>query len=198
MSRIGKRPIPVPKGVEAKLEGESLLVRGPLGELRVALNREVEVHLEKAGGNAEEGIIRVELKGQGKFARSIHGTLRQLISNAVEGVTKGFRRELLVVGMGYRAKMEGKNLVLTVGYSHPVVFEPPEGIKLEVSGEKVSIGGADAIKIIVSGTDKQKVGQVAANIRAIKPPDVYKGKGIRYADEVIHLKPGKSATTGGR
>lgn len=192
MSRIGNKPIQLPKGTEAKLEGGSLLVKGPLGELRVALNREVEVHLEK------EGAIVVERKGQGKFAHAIQGTIRQLIANAVEGVTKGFKRELLVVGMGYRARMEGKNLVLTVGYSHPVVFEPPEGIKLEVSGEKVSVGGTDAVRVIVSGIDKQKVGQVAANIRAIKPPDVYKGKGIRYADEVIHLKPGKSATTGGR
>ncbi len=190
MSRIGKKPIPVPKGVEIKMENASCLVKGPLGEIRVPLGPDVEVRVE-------EGALIVEQKGHGKFADSIRGTLRQIIANAVEGVSKGFKRELLVVGSGYRAKMEGKNLVLTVGYSHPVVFEPPEGIKVEVSGDKVSVGGTDAVRVIVSGPDRQKVGQAAAHIRDIKPPDVYKGKGIRYADEVIHLKPGKSATTGG-
>jgi len=190
MSRIGKNPIPLPKGVQARLEGSSFLVKGPLGELRVSVSPEVEVRLE-------EGTIVVDKKGQDKFSHSIQGTMRQLIANAVEGVSKGFRRELLVVGSGYRAKVEGKKLVLTVGYSHPAVFEPPEGIKVEVSGDKVSVGGVDAVKVTVSGPDRQKVGQAAAHIRDIKPPDVYKGKGIRYADEIIHLKPGKSATTGG-
>ncbi|MEO0192566.1 MAG: 50S ribosomal protein L6 [candidate division WOR-3 bacterium] len=191
MSKIGKKPISLPKGTEAKLDDGSCTIKGPLGEITVPLRSEVEVRLE-------EGMIFVEQKGQGKFAHSLQGTIRQLIANAVEGVTKGFRRELLVVGSGYRAKMEGKKLVLTVGYSHPVVYEPPEGIKIEVSPEKVSVGGTDAVKVMVSGTDKQKVGQVAAHIRGIKPPDVYKGKGVRYADEIIHLKPGKSATTGGK
>jgi len=190
MSRIGKNPIPLPKGVQARLEGSSFLVKGPLGELRVSVSPEVEVRLE-------EGAVVVDQKGQDKFSHSIQGTMRQLIANAVEGVSKGFRRELLVVGSGYRAKVEGKKLVLTVGYSHPAVFEPPEGIKVEVSGDKVSVGGVDAVKVTVSGPDRQKVGQAAAHIRDIKPPDVYKGKGIRYADEIIHLKPGKSATTGG-
>ncbi|MGC8894293.1 MAG: 50S ribosomal protein L6 [candidate division WOR-3 bacterium] len=191
MSRIGKKPIPVPKGVEVKIEEESCLIKGPLGELMVPLRPEVDVRFE-------EGAILVEQKGNSKFAHSIRGTLRQIIANAVEGVSKGFKRELLVVGSGYRAKVEEGKLILTVGYSHPAVFEPPEGIKVEVSGEKVSVGGTDAIRVTVSGPDKHKVGQAAAHIRDIKPPNIYKGKGIRYADEVIHLKPGKSATTGGK
>ncbi|MEO0249582.1 MAG: 50S ribosomal protein L6 [candidate division WOR-3 bacterium] len=191
MSRIGKKPIPLPKGVEIKMESSSCLVKGPLGEIRIPLNPDVEVLIE-------EGAVIVNQKSEGKFAESIRGTIRQLVANSIEGVSKGFRRELLIVGSGYRAKIEGKKLVLTVGYSHPAVFEPPEGIKVEVSGEKVSVGGTDAIRIIVSGPDRQKVGQAAAHIRDIKPPDIYKGKGIRYADEIIHLKPGKSATTGGK
>lgn len=191
MSRIGNKPIPLPKGVDARMEGGSFLVKGPLGELRVDVSQEVEVRIE-------DGAVIVKQKGRNKFAHSIQGTLRQLIANAVEGVSKGFKRELLVVGSGYRAKVEGEKLVLTVGYSHPAVFEPPEGIKVEVSGDKVSVGGTDAVRVIVSGQDRQKVGQAAAHIRDIKPPDVYKGKGIRYADEIIHLKPGKSATGGAK
>ncbi len=192
MSRIGKKPIPIPEKVQVSLEpGNVVRVKGPLGELTVQVHPDITVEID-----AEAKEIRVKRPSDEKRHKALHGTMRQLIANAVKGVTQGFRKELLVVGNGYRAEMRGKALVLNVGYTHEVVIEPPEGIKIEVLPDRLTINNQDAIKVAVSGIDKQLVGQVAANIRAVKPPEVYKGKGIRYADEVVRLKPGKAAAGG--
>ncbi len=179
MSRIGRMPIPVPQGVTVEVKPGLVRVKGPKGELVVEIDPEMKVVLE-------EGVIRVERPSEARRHRALHGLTRTLIANAIEGVTKGYEKELEIRGIGYRAKMSGNKLELSVGFSHPVLFEPPEGIKIEVP---------EPTKIKVSGIDKQKVGQVAANIRAIRPPDAYKGKGIRYAGEVVRLKPGKAGTT---
>ena len=179
MSRIGRMPIPVPQGVTVEVKPGLVRVKGPKGELVVEIDPEMKVV-------QEEGVIRVERPSEARRHRALHGLTRTLIANAIEGVTKGYEKELEIRGIGYRAKMSGNKLELSVGFSHPVLFEPPEGIKIEVP---------EPTKIKVSGIDKQKVGQVAANIRAIRPPDAYKGKGIRYAGEVVRLKPGKAGTT---
>ena len=179
MSRIGRMPIPVPQGVTVEVEPGLVRVKGPKGELVVEIDPEMKVV-------QEEGVIRVKRPSEARRHRALHGLTRTLIANAIEGVTKGYEKELEIRGIGYRAKMSGNKLELSVGFSHPVLFEPPEGIKIEVP---------EPTKIKVSGIDKQKVGQVAANIRAIRPPDAYKGKGIRYAGEVVRLKPGKAGTT---
>ncbi len=179
MSRIGRMPIPVPQGVTVEVKPGLVRVKGPKGELVVEIDPEMKVV-------QEEGVIRVERPSEARRHRALHGLTRTLIANAIEGVTKGYEKELEIRGIGYRAKMSGNKLELSVGFSHPVFFEPPEGIKIEVP---------EPTKIKVSGIDKQKVGQVAANIRAIRPPDAYKGKGIRYAGEVVRLKPGKAGTT---
>ncbi len=179
MSRIGRMPIPVPQGVTVEVKPGLVRVKGPKGELVVEIDPEMKVV-------QEEGVIRVKRPSEARRHRALHGLTRTLIANAIEGVTKGYEKELEIRGIGYRAKMSGNKLELSVGFSHPVLFEPPEGIKIEVP---------EPTKIKVSGIDKQKVGQVAANIRAIRPPDAYKGKGIRYAGEVVRLKPGKAGTT---
>lgn len=179
MSRIGRMPIPVPQGVTVEVKPGLVRVKGPKGELVVEIDPEMKVV-------QEEGVIRVERPSEARRHRALHGLTRTLIANAIEGVTKGYEKELEIRGIGYRAKMSGNKLELSVGFSHPVIFEAPEGIKIEVP---------EPTKIKVSGIDKQKVGQVAANIRAIRPPDAYKGKGIRYAGEVVRLKPGKAGTT---
>ncbi len=188
MSRIGKKPVPVPKGVEVKLQGGAALIKGPLGQQTITIPQGISVKMQ-------EGQIVVERESELKLHKSLHGTIRQLLANAVQGVSQGFKKELLVVGSGYKAKMEGSTLVLTLGFSHQVKFPAPDGVKIEVESSS-SVSGQDAVKVIVSGMDKQVVGQTAAEIRFIKPPDPYKGKGIRYADEVVHLKAGKSATGG--
>ena len=179
MSRIGRMPIPVPQGVTVEVKPGLVRVKGPKGELVVEIDPEMKVV-------QEEGVLRVERPSEARRHRALHGLTRTLIANAIEGVTKGYEKELEIRGIGYRAKMSGNKLELSVGFSHPVIFEAPEGIKIEVP---------EPTKIKVSGIDKQKVGQVAANIRAIRPPDAYKGKGIRYAGEVVRLKPGKAGTT---
>ncbi len=179
MSRIGRTPIPIPQGVSLEVAPGEVRVKGPKGELRVPVDPDLRVVVE-------EGVARVERPSDARRHRALHGLTRTLIANAVVGVTQGYSKELEIKGIGYRAKMSGRTLELSVGFSHPVHFEPPEGITLEVP---------EPTKIRVSGIDKQKVGQVAANIRAIRPPDAYKGKGIRYAGEVVRLKPGKAGTT---
>ncbi len=179
MSRIGRTPIPIPQGVSLEVAPGEVRVKGPKGELRVPVDPDLKVVVE-------EGVARVERPSDARRHRALHGLTRTLIANAVVGVTQGYSKELEIKGIGYRAKMSGRTLELSVGFSHPVHFEPPEGITLEVP---------EPTKIRVSGIDKQKVGQVAANIRAIRPPDAYKGKGIRYAGEVVRLKPGKAGTT---
>ncbi len=179
MSRIGRMPISIPKGVSLEVRPGEVRVKGPKGELSVPVDPDLKVVVE-----GEEA--RVERPSDARRHRALHGLTRTLIANAVTGVTQGYVKELEIKGIGYRAKLAGNKLELSVGFSHPVVFEPPEGIKIEVP---------EPTKIRVSGIDKQKVGQVAANIRAIRPPDAYKGKGIRYAGEVVRLKPGKAGTT---
>ncbi len=177
MSRIGKKPIAIPAGVEVKLNGNEMTVKGPKGELKSALRPEMEVVIE----NSE---IIVKRPNDNQLNRSLHGLTRTLIANMVEGVTEGFKKELEVNGVGYRVQKQGKNLVMNLGYSHQVIMEEPAGITIEVPGPN---------KIIVSGSDKQAVGQLAAQIREKRPPEPYKGKGIKYAGEYIRRKEGKAA-----
>jgi large subunit ribosomal protein L6 len=181
MSRIGKLPVAVPSGVNITLNDGEVVVKGPKGELRShILKNVVDVKME-------DGKVVVERKGDAKPHRSAHGLTRTLISNMVEGVSKGFRKSLEIQGVGYRAAKSGEKLNLSLGYSHPVVFDPPTGITLSVEGTN---------KIHVEGIDKQKVGQVAAEIRKLRPPEPYKGKGVRYEGEVIRKKLGKAGKAG--
>jgi large subunit ribosomal protein L6 len=181
MSRIGKLPVAVPSGVNISLGDGEVVVKGPKGELRQSiLSQVVDVKLE-------DGKVIVERKGDAKPHRSAHGLTRTLISNMVEGVSKGFRKSLEIQGVGYRAAKAGENLNLSLGYSHPVVFQAPQGITLSVEGTN---------KIHVDGIDKQQVGQVAAKIRALREPEPYKGKGVRYEGEVVRKKLGKAGKAG--
>jgi large subunit ribosomal protein L6 len=181
MSRIGKLPVAVPSGVNVTLGEGEVVVKGPKGELRQAfLAQIVDVKLE-------DGKVVVDRKGDAKPHRAAHGLTRTLISNMVEGVSKGFRKSLEIQGVGYRAAKSGERLNLSLGYSHPVVFEPPKGITLSVEGQN---------KIHVDGIDKQQVGQVAAEIRSLRAPEPYKGKGIRYEGEFIRKKLGKAGKAG--
>lgn len=177
MSRVGRMPVEVPSGVDVKIDGSHVKIKGPKGEMEFAFSAEIEILMN-------ENEIQVNRPSDARDMRSLHGTTRALIQNMITGVTDGFQKELQLVGVGYRANMEGKNLVLNVGYSHPVVVEPPEGITFEV-GERNQ-------QIFISGIDKQAVGQVAADVRKIRPPEPYKGKGIRYKDEYIRRKAGKA------
>lgn len=176
MSRIGKMPIPVPSGVDLKLEGNKVTVKGPKGTLSRELNKEMIVKYEN-------GVVTVSRPSDAKEHRSLHGLTRTLIANMVEGVTNGYTKELQINGVGYRAAMQGNKLNLTLGYSHPVELEPIDGITIEVP---------QPTQILVKGADKQLVGHVAAIIREKRPPEPYKGKGIKYADEVIRKKEGKA------
>ena len=178
MSRIGKKPIEIPNGVEVKIEeGNLVTVKGPKGQLTQKFRPELKII-------KEDNVIKIERPNDSSFMKAIHGTTRALIANMIKGVTEGFTVELEIVGIGYRAAMKGKALELQLGYSHPVVYEPPEGIQISVEGNT---------NIKVSGIDKQLVGQVAAEIRDFRKPDPYKGKGIRYKGEQLKLKPGKAA-----
>ena len=176
MSRVGKQPIPVPKGVTVSLKDGVITVKGPKGELSFRIHPEMKVIVE-------ENMIRVERPSDRKVHRALHGTTRQIIANMIHGVTQGYEKVLKVVGKGYRVQQRGKDIVFNVGFAHEVVFTPPPDVQVTVEGQ-------DTVR--VSGIDKQRVGQVAANIRAIRPPDPYKGKGIRYEGEVLILKPGKA------
>jgi len=176
MSKIGKKPIPIPDNVNVEIKGNSITVKGPKGVLTWEFHPSMNVKI------IDKNII-VQRPNDEKFFKALHGTTRQIINNMIIGVTQGYRKVLLVEGMGYKVGMEGKKLVLNVGYSHPVHYVPPEDVNLKVVENK----------IIVEGIDKQKVGEVAACIRKIKEPDPYKGKGIRYEGERIKLKPGKTA-----
>ena len=175
MSRIGKKPIAVPSGVTANVEGQTVKVKGPKGALSVALHDDVAVKLE-------DGAIKVDPRFETKRALSQWGTSRTLISNLISGVTKGFERKLEINGVGYRAAVQGKNLQLALGYSHDVVYPIPEGI---------TIATPKPVEIVITGSDRQKVGQVAAEIRGFRPPEPYKGKGVKYSDEYIFRKEGK-------
>ena len=181
MSRIGKTPIEIPDKVKVNITNDSVVVEGPKGKLSMAIHPYVKVYQE---GNT----LKVERFSDAPFHRAIHGTTAALIRNMIKGVTEGFTVTLELVGLGYRASIKGSNLELNLGLSHPVVFPIPSDVKIEVKENK----------IVVSGIDKQRVGQVAADIRALRKPDVYKGKGIRYEDEVLKLKAGKSAGKGGK
>ena len=176
MSRIGKKPIAIPNGVEVKIENNVVTVKGPKGTETVAYRDEVKVSV------VENNII-VEPNSDDRKTGALHGLFRTLIANAVEGVSKGFEKKLEIVGVGYRANMEGSNLNMALGYSHPVLIVPPAGITLSVEANT---------KITVSGTNKQAVGDVAAFIRGKRPPEVYKGKGVKYEGEYIRRKAGKA------
>ena len=175
MSRIGKQPIAIPDGVTASVEGSIVTAKGPKGELTFAANDDVRVKLE-------DGAIKVEPRDQSKRARSQWGMSRTMISNIITGVKDGFEKKLEINGVGYRAAMQGNNLQLLLGFSHEVVFVPPQG---------VSVACIKPTEIVVSGINKQQVGEAAAKIRSYRPPEPYKGKGVRYADEIVVRKEGK-------
>ena len=179
MSRIGRKPIAVPAGVEVKLDGNTVTVKGPKGTLTQSFHKDMAITLEG-------GVIEVKRPTDGKEHRSLHGLTRTLIANMIEGCSNGFKKELEVNGVGYRCAKEGTNLVMNLGFSHQVIVPEIAGITVDVPSPN---------KIIVSGCDKQAVGQFAAEIREKRPPEPYKGKGIKYADEVIRRKAGK---TGGK
>jgi len=176
MSRVGRMPITVPSGVEVKIKRGEVTVTGPKGELRRRFNPDMSITLQN-------GSLIVERPSDSKVHRSLHGLTRSLLANMVEGVANGFEKGLEIVGVGYRAEKAGDKLVLRIGYSHPVEVSPLPGVSLAVEGTN---------RIKVTGIDKEVVGEMAAKIRAIRPPDAYKGKGIRYAGESVHLKPGKA------
>ncbi len=177
MSRIGRMPITVPAGVDVKIgEGNVVTVKGPKGELTQSLRPEMIITME-------DGHIHVARPSEDKLHRSLHGLTRSLINDMVVGVTQGFKKELEINGVGYRASKEGNKLVMNLGYSHLVTVEEIDGITIEVPAQN---------KVVINGIDKQKVGQFAANVRAKRPPEPYKGKGIKYANEVIRHKEGKA------
>ena len=175
MSRVGKKPVPVPSGVTANVEGQTVKVKGPKGALQLVLHNDVVATLE-------QGAIKVDPRAETKRARALWGTSRTLVANLIAGVTKGFERRLEIAGVGYRAAVQGKNLQIALGYSHDIVYPIPEGI---------TIAAPKPTEIVVTGIDRQKVGQVAAEIRDFRKPDPYKGKGIKYAGEYIFRKEGK-------
>lgn len=175
MSRIGKKPVEIPSGVDIKIEGQTVTAKGPKGELSVTLIDDVKVEQTDDG-------IQVEPQGKSKRARSMWGMSRTLVANIIDGVTEGFTKQLEISGVGYRAQMKGSSLSLQLGLSHDVDYPQPDGIKIECPSQT---------EIIVSGIEKQLVGQVAAEIRAYRPPEPYKGKGIKYKDEYIFRKEGK-------
>ncbi|MEE8456520.1 MAG: 50S ribosomal protein L6 [Acidimicrobiia bacterium] len=179
MSRIGSSPISLPSGVEVKVNGDTVVVKGPKGSLTQAVNSAITVVVD-------DGTVTVSRRDDERQNRALHGLTRALINNMVIGVSEGYTKELTAVGVGYRASLKGNTLELLVGFSHPVNIETPEGITIDVP---------EPTKIIVSGIDKQKVGQVAANIRAVRPPEPYKGKGIRYVDEHVRRKAGKAGVS---
>ena len=176
MSRIGKLPIEIPQGVEIKIEGQTVTAKGPLGTEVVEVRPEIAVKVE-------DNKIILSVTNDERKTNALHGLSRTLVANAVHGVKEGFEKKLEIVGVGYRANMEGKNLNLALGYSHPVIVEPPEGITIAVEANT---------KVSVKGTNKQLVGDVAAFIRGKRPPEVYKGKGVKYEGEYIRRKAGKA------
>ncbi len=182
MSRVGRAPIPIPAGVTVDVDGSHIVVTGPRGTLERDITPELTIV-------REEGRLRVERPGDQKRWRSLHGLTRTLINNMVVGVTDGYRRGLEITGVGYRAQLVGRNLQLNLGYSHPVEIVPPEGITFEVD---------NPTRIAVSGIDKELVGRMAARVRATRKPEPYKGKGVRYAGEVVRRKAGKAGKIGGK
>lgn len=177
MSRIANAPISLPSGVSVTMSGQEITVKGGNGELKHQIHEDVSV-------SEEEGVIKVSANNETKSAKALAGTTRALVNNLVVGVSDGFERKLEIVGVGYRAQMKGKVLNLSLGYSHPIDFDVPEGVTVETPSQT---------EILVKGSDKQLVGQVAANIRAFRKPEPYKGKGVRYSDEQIVRKEAKKA-----
>ena len=177
MSRIGKNPITVPDGVDIKLQGKLVSVKGPKGELHWTYPERLKVSMQ-------DKTIVVDRPGDGKDLRSLHGTTRSIIANMVTGTSQGYQKVLEINGVGYRAQVQGQKITFTLGFSHPIEFLLPEGIKAEVDKKQTLL--------TLNGIDKQLIGQVAANIRSLRPPNIYKGKGIRFAGEQIKLKVGKS------
>ena len=176
MSRIGKSPVPIAPGVDIKVAGQGVTVKGPKGTLERTFHERITVVVD-------EGEARVTRNDEDRQTRALHGLSWALLANMVEGVSQGFTKELSIVGVGYRASLKGKDIELLVGYSHPVEIKAPDGITFEVP---------DQTRIIVSGIDKELVGQVAADIRQVRPPEPYKGKGIRYVNEYVRRKAGKA------
>ena len=177
MSRIGRMPIPVPSGTKVQIEDGTLVAEGPRGKVAQPLFEGYPVKIE-------DGVVTIERTGETGPERAKHGLLRALVANAVQGVSSGFTKQLDIVGVGYRAEVKGPQVQFALGYSHPVIYDIPEGIKIEIE--------AKANRVTVTGADRQKVGQVAAEIRGLRRPDPYKGKGIKYTNEVLRRKVGKA------
>jgi len=177
MSRIGKKPVAIPEKVNVEIKGRTIHVKGPKGELNWDWPDKMKV-------SVNEGIVSVERSGDTKNERALHGLTRSLISNMVFGVSEGYQKVLSITGVGYKAQVAGDKIVLTLGYSHPIEFQLPEGIQASVDPKQV--------QITLTGIDRQKIGQVAASLRTLRPPDAYKGKGIRFAGERLKLKVGKA------
>ena len=175
MSRVGKKPVPIPSGVTAVVEGQTVKLKGPKGALSVVLHGDVAAKVDK-------NEVRVDPRAETKRARAMWGTYRSLLAGAIEGVTKGYERKLEINGVGYRAALQGKNLQVQLGYSHDIVYPIPEGITIQVP---------KPTEVVVSGIDGQKVGHVAAEIRSFRKPEPYKGKGVKYSNETIFRKEGK-------
>ena len=197
MSRIGKQPVTIPSGVKIKIADGKVQVEGPSGKLELAYHRNMKIEIGKVVKQGDQssftpvvtgGTLQVSRKDDDRTSRALHGLTRSLVANMVEGVTKGFERRLKIEGVGYVAKLDKKAVVLTVGFANQIKLEPPTGVTAEVP---------DANTIIVRGADKQQVGQFAAEIRSARPPEPYQGKGIRYDDEVVRRKEGKSFSSGG-
>lgn len=176
MSRVGKLPIPIPNGTKVEIKDGIFVAEGPKGKVSQLLMQECPVTIE-------DGVVRVECTGSGGSARAKHGLTRALLANAVNGVTTGFTKQLEIVGVGYRGDVKGREAHFSLGYSHPIIYRIPEGVDIEIDRNN---------KISVQGADRQQVGQVAAEIRKLRPPDPYKAKGIRYSDEIIRRKVGKA------
>lgn len=177
MSRIGKKPVVIPEGVTVSIDKNTVTVKGPKGELKKTFHEDMKISLE-------DNTVVVERPSDSKFHRTFHGTTRSLLNSMVIGCNEGFKKELVIKGVGYKAQLQGEKLVLSAGYSHPVEMEVPTGLTVEVP---------KPLSIIVSGSDKELVGEFAANIRAVRKPEPYLGKGIRYSDERIRRKEGKTA-----
>jgi large subunit ribosomal protein L6 len=175
MSRVAKAPVELPKGVEFRQDGNVVTLKGGNGELSLELNSEVEL-------KQEENVLTLHPRSGSRFSTAIAGTMRSILANMATGVSQGFEKKLELKGVGYRAQAQGKSLNLSLGFSHPVVYEAPEGVSIETPSQT---------EIVVKGADKQKVGQAAAEIRGFRPPEPYKGKGVRYADERVQLKEAK-------
>jgi large subunit ribosomal protein L6 len=190
MSRIGKQPVPVPANVKVRVADGKLFVEGPKGKLELPYHRAMTVVFDD-----KAKVLKVSRPDDERLSKALHGLTRSLVANMVEGVVKGFEKKLKIEGIGYQARMDKKSIVLTVGYANAITLTPPDGVTVDLG--KDPNGKADPTSIVVTGADKQKVGQFAAEIRAARKPEPYKGKGIRYENEQVRRKEGKSFTSGG-